>query len=66
MNDKLALMLQELIDKYGYTQAEIANITGVKPPTIHRLLKGKTDDVRYSLGKKIELLHKKTKSKRTD
>lgn len=63
MNQQLATMLNELISKYGFTQVEIANLTGVKPPTIHRLLKGKTDDVRYSLGKKIELLYTKTKNK---
>lgn len=63
MNEQLAAMLNELINKHGFTQAEIASLTGVKPPTIHRLLKGKTDDVRYSLGKKIELLYSKQKRK---
>lgn len=63
MNEQLAFMLTELTQKYGFTQAEIAQMTGVKPPTIHRLLKGKTDDARYSLGKKIESLYHSTKGR---
>lgn len=63
MNEQLAFMLQELTTKYGYTQTELANLTGVKPPTIHRLLRGKTDDARYSLGKRIEQLYHSTKGR---
>lgn len=51
---KIQAMILALLDS-GMTQKALAEVVGTTQPTIHRGLHGA--DIRYSVGRKIELLH---------
>lgn len=40
----------------GWTQRKIAEESGIPQPNINRLLKGRQKDVRYTQGKRLEVL----------
>jgi len=45
----------------GFSQAEIAKLAGTTQPTIHRILNG--TECAYSIGKKIEIIKPRRKTK---
>lgn len=64
--DTLHTLTEQLIDA-GHTQGEIAQVAGVSQPTISRFCTGKTQDLFYSAGKKIEeFARKKLRKRRKD
>lgn len=59
----IKVMIQELLDT-GMSQRALAEAVGVRQPTIHRSLHGA--EIRYSVGKKVEKLHKKLIRRKRD
>lgn len=51
-------MLNELTDKYGYSQAEVSRLTGINKTRISKLSSGNITTMMWEDGRRMHALHR--------
>lgn len=57
MDTDFSRLTSEVLDAYGYSEAQLAEQLGTTQVTIHRIKKGKTKNPGYSIGVELVRLH---------